>query len=98
MQLIKKIIRSHFLIHALYIVFLVSIIVFTIFGDSGLYQLNSLSGTKRDLDHKIIENQTKIERLENEKVRLTNPDYLESIIRKELGYIKEGEVIYQITP
>lgn len=86
------------LIHILYLVFLIGIIVFTVVGDSGLYQLHSIYNSKKELNHKIKENKNKIEQLENEKIRLTNPDYLESIIRKELGYIKQDEVIYQITP
>ena len=84
--------------HALFFVVLAGIIAFTIFGDSGLYQLHSLYKSKHKLNYQINENRTKIELLENEKVRLNNPSYLESIIRKELGYIKEGEVVYQITP
>ena len=84
--------------HVLFIVILAGIIAFTIFGDSGLYQLHSLYKSKHKIEYQINENKNKIEHLENEKIRLNNPTYLESIIRKELGYIKEGEVVYQITP
>lgn len=98
MGYIRKILSWSLLSHILYLAFLIGIIVFTIFGDSGLYQLHSLYKTKEKLTYHIKENQAKINLLENEKVRLTNPDYLESIIRKELGYIKKGEVVYQVTP
>lgn len=84
--------------HVLFFVILAGIIAFTIFGDSGLYQLHSLYKSKHKIEYQINENKNKIEHLENEKIRLNNPTYLESIIRKELGYIKEGEVVYQITP
>lgn len=98
MSKLKNMFKKPFAIHLLYVALLVGIIVYTIFGDSGLYQLHSLRNTKSDLQFQIKENKTKIELLENEKTRLTNPEYLETIVRKELGYIKEGEVIYQLTP
>lgn len=98
MNLIKKIIHMPVLMHVLYIAVIVGIIVFTIMGDSGLYQLHSLNKSKKMLRSQINETKQNIELLENEKVRLSNPDYLEAIIRQELGYIREGEVIYQMTP
>ena len=84
--------------HILFFIILAGIIAFTVFGDSGLYQLHSLYKSKHKLTYQINENKTMIESLKSEKIRLNNPDYLESIIRKELGYVKDGEVVYQITP
>lgn len=81
-----------------YIIVLLGIIVFTLFGDSGLYQLHKMYGTKNKLAHQIKENETLIKHLEAEKKRLNNPDYLEGIVRNELGYIKDGEIVYQISP
>jgi len=57
-----------------------------------------LRNTKHRLVQQIKESKTKIELLKQEKIRLSNPAYLESIIRRELGYIKDGEVVYQIIP
>lgn len=96
-KLLRLRINWNILTHALYVLLLFGIITFTIFGDSGIYQLHEMSQTKKKLEHQISESRAKIERLEEEKVLLTNPNYAESIIRKELGYIKEGEIVYQIT-
>lgn len=74
------------------------IIIFTIFGDSGLYHLHSLYNSKNKLSFEINSAKSRIHLLETEKLKLTNPDYLESILRKELGYIKDGEKVYQIIP
>lgn len=94
----KKILSWSTLSHLLYITLLLAIIVFTVFGDSGLYQLHSLHESRSRLKHQINETEARINMIEKEKALLTNPAYLESVIRKELGYIKDGEVIYQITP
>jgi len=66
-----------------------------IFGDQGIYQLNRLTMMKKRL---LYQNETltkDIEKLSQEKTLLQDPKNLEPVIRKELGYIKPGEVIYQ---
>jgi cell division protein FtsB len=69
---------------------------FTFFGDKGILQLlrlqKELARTK-EMNTKMGEENQKlreeVKRLQNEK------RYIEEIARKELGMVKEGEVIYQ---
>lgn len=82
--------------HAAYFAFLTAIIAFTVFGDAGLLKLYTERGLKSNLEKNITRIQKRISILEHEKRRLANPAYLESVVRKELGYIKKGEVVYQI--
>lgn len=98
MKGLNKTFLKSFFTHFLYILILLGIIAFTIFGDSGLYYLHSMYKSKTHLEYSIKESQNRIIHLEEEKKRLANPDYLEAIIRDDLGYIKKGEKVYQLTP
>jgi cell division protein FtsB len=68
----------------------------TFFGDKGILHLlrlqNDLARVK-EMNHKMEEENRKLEeevrRLQHEK------RYIEEIARKELGMVKEGEIIYQ---
>ena len=82
---------------ALIVIF--SILLLIIFGDNGIADLRLLQ-TKRD--HLIEKNEAlarenvqlyhQIERLKND------PDYIESIARRELGMIGKVEVILKLRP
>jgi len=68
----------------------------TFFGDKGVFNLLRL---RKELS-RIREDNLKIEeenqRLREEVKRLQNEKrYIEEIARKELGMVKEGEIIYQ---
>jgi len=70
--------------------------LFTFFGDKGILHLVRL---QKDLA-RIKETNNKMEeenrRLQEEVRRLQNEKrYIEEIARKELGMVKEGEIIYQ---
>ena len=60
----------------------------------------------QDIKEKDLEYQRRIAAMEEEhanlleEVRLLqeDPDYLEKVAREKMGLIREGEVIYQITP
>ena len=79
------------------ILFLFSLLLFIMFSDSGLADLFRL---KSERDRLLQEN----ERLKQENLSLfrtierlkNDPEYIESIARKELGMIKKDEVI--LTP
>lgn len=76
----------------------IAVVVFLwalLFGDQGIYQLNKLSLMRRQLAHQRETLKTDAERLTREKTLLEDPKNLEPVIRKELGYIRPGEVIYQ---
>jgi len=84
---------------SLVIVLLFSLLLFIMFSDSGLADLFKLRSEKDRLlqENAMLkrENLTlyrTIERLKND------PEYIESIARKELGMIKEGEVILKPKP
>ncbi|MFC1876953.1 septum formation initiator family protein [Thermodesulfobacteriota bacterium] len=81
------------------ILMLFSLLVFIMFSDSGLADLFKLKSEKDRLLQENArlkrENLTMyrmIERLKND------PEYIESIARKELGMIKKGEVILKSKP
>lgn len=69
---------------------------FTFFGEKGILHLIRI---KKDLSHieqenKMIEEENK--RLSEEVRRLKNDKrYIEEIARKELGMVKEDEIVYQ---
>ena len=70
--------------------------IFTFFGDKGILHLLRL---QKELD-RIKEVNVKIEdenRKLKEEVRRLHDEkrYIEEIARKELGLVKEGEIIYQ---
>ena len=60
----------------------------------------------QDQKQKDREYQAKIEALEDEHQKLLeekrlleeDPDYLEKVAREKMGLIREGEVIYHLTP
>lgn len=60
----------------------------------------------QDSKQKDIEYQTRISALEQENIQLkeerrlleNDPVYLEKVAREKMGLIREGEVIYQLTP
>lgn len=68
---------------------------FLAFGDQGIYQLKRLLEMKNQLTARKILLNDDIDRLVREKEILSNPDNLEMVIRKELGYIRPGEVIFE---
>ncbi len=70
--------------------------LFTFFGDKGILHLVRLQKdlariqeTNKKIEEENRKLQEEIRRLQNEK------RYIEEIARKELGMVKEGEIIYQ---
>ena len=60
----------------------------------------------QDLRSKNHQYKKQIEELSKEQARLleeekrlkTDPEYLEKVVRQEMGVIKKGEVIYRVVP
>jgi cell division protein FtsB len=81
----------------LFILFLFLILgLFTFFGDTGILHLLRLQkelGRIKEMNIKMEEEnrelREEVRRLQHEK------RYIEEIARKELGMVKEGEIIYQ---
>lgn len=71
-------------------------IFFTFFGDKGLLQVYRLRREMREIERVNMEL-----RQENDKLRAeignlrTNKKYIEELARRELGWVKKGEVVYQ---
>ncbi|MBI2345702.1 MAG: septum formation initiator family protein [Deltaproteobacteria bacterium] len=66
-----------------------------IFGDQGLLTWRALSNTQADLSRDETRLTEKVHALELEIERLEDPYYLEPIIRRELGYVRPGETVFQ---
>lgn len=81
---------------SLSILIIFSLLLFIIFGDNGLLDLNLL---KRER-HRLVEKNAKITMdnlsLYREIDRLEHdPGYIEDVVRRELGLIAEDEVIFK---
>jgi len=90
--------RKRSILFLILILFLV-LGLLTFFGDKGVLHLlrlkNELSRIKEANKGTEAENRKlreEVRRLQNEK------RYIEEIARKELGMVKEGEIIYQFNP
>ena len=68
---------------------------FLIMGEQGLYRLRQLHVLRESLLEARTRVSAEIEAKANEKRMLEDPKNLEMIIRKELGYIRPGEIIFQ---
>lgn len=68
---------------------------FLAFGDRGINQLRRLLQMKNQLKAEQTQVNDEVDRLTREKELLSNPANLEMEIRKELGYIRPGEIIFE---
>ncbi|MBI2342797.1 MAG: septum formation initiator family protein [Deltaproteobacteria bacterium] len=68
---------------------------YIIFGDQGLLTLRRLRGTKQSMLQTEQALTHRLEALHEETGRLQDPGYLEILLRKELGYVRPGETVYQ---
>jgi len=78
---------------------LIVLFFFIIFGDDGLRDLRVLKREKAEIEEKIeklkmenVEKYREIDRLEND------PGYIEEIARKELGMVKNEEIVIKPNP
>ncbi len=79
------------------ILVLLSLIMFIIFGENGLTDLNRLTMERDNLFKKNAELVQKNLSLHREIERLKNdPEYVENVARKELGVIGKDEVIFKV--
>jgi cell division protein FtsB len=79
-----------------FILLLIMLSLFTIFGDRGAIHLWRLWGEKKRLDERNFSLQRENEILRDRIYRLRHDDlYLEKVARDELGLARPGEVIYR---
>ena len=69
---------------------------FVIWGDKGIYEREQLRYLNNKLEKERQNILITIKRLQEEKELLSDKRMLENTIRKELGYVKPGEVIFEL--
>ncbi len=70
--------------------------IFTFLGEKGIFSLFHLQKEVARIKEKNVKLEEENQKLREEVKRLqTDRRYIEEIARKELGMIKEGEIIYQ---
>ncbi len=70
--------------------------IFTFFGEKGIFNLFRIQKEVARIKEKNVKLEEENQRLREEVKRLqTDKRYIEEIARKELGMVKEGEIIYQ---
>jgi cell division protein FtsB len=75
---------------------IIFILFFTVFGDKGLLRIYELKQDKGKIDSSLMEVKGENEKLKHEIVALkSDRRYIESIARKDLGLVRNDEVIYQ---
>jgi len=78
--------------------FVFATVIFFIFLPS-YTKMQDLQETNRDFARQIEYLKAKQARMEEEKRLLEeDPEYLEKVAREKMRLIKEGEVVYKITP
>lgn len=82
-------------VHIIGAIALVVFLWMLVMGDQGLFRLGQLHQLKSDLLGSRQRISDEIDEKAHEKQLLEDPKNLELIIRKELGYIRPGEIIYQ---
>lgn len=75
---------------------LVALLLFTAFGERGVFHLWRLWGEKKHLDEKNFLLQKENDALRERVSRIRHDDlYLEKIAREELGLVRPGEMVYR---
>jgi len=76
--------------------FIVTLSLFTTFGERGLFHLWRLWGERRELSETNFLLQKENELLRERIYRLRHDDlYLEKIAREDLGLVRPGEIVYR---
>ena len=86
----------------LLLLILISFLIFgslTFFGEKGILHLFRLRKELIRIEEKNLKLEGENQRLKEEVRRLkSDKRYIEEIARKELGMVKQGEIIYQFDP
>jgi len=78
------------------LIFLLIFGIFTFFGEKGIFSLLLIQKEVARIKEKNVKLEEENQKLREEVKRLqTDRRYIEEIARKELGMVKEGEIIYQ---
>lgn len=80
---------------SIYVLILITILGFAIFGENGAIELNNFQTQLQDLEKRLSNLKTESGAEANSLYGLhNNPGYLEKVSREELGLSKKEEVIY----
>lgn len=72
------------------------LLLWILFGPNGLWQLYKINAKNKELNQLLTEKNKENKQLEKQISRLkTDSAYQEEMARKELGWIKENEILYQ---
>ena len=75
------------------------LILFAFLYLPGLSRLQELRSEEERLSKELGEINQKIQKLEEEKNLLQkDQDYLEKVVREELGLVRPGEMVYKLVP
>lgn len=74
----------------------VALALFAVFGDQGLLKLRHMNQIDLRLEAQIGGLRDENEHLSRSIASLDDPSTLEKVVREELGYLGENEVIYYI--
>lgn len=78
-------------------IFISSIIIYIFFGHNGILKYMELVSVRKSYEQRNIELEKKISEMERElELAQKNREFLENIIRRELGLQKNGEDVYII--
>ncbi len=89
--------KRRVLVVTLILVFILALVTF--FGDQGILHLLQLKKELNRIKEANLQLEKENEGLKEEVRRLKQEKkYIEEIARKELGMVKEGEIIYQFEP
>jgi cell division protein FtsB len=74
----------------------VALALFAVFGDQGLLRLRHMNRIELRLEEQIVGLRGENEHLSHSIASLDDPSSLEKVVREELGYLGDNEVIFYI--
>ena len=85
------------IVSGLIVVFSITIVTISLFGDKGLLELRALQSKEQSLQDEIrdIREQQAIWQTRLASMQ-DNPTYIENIAREKLGFVRENEIIFSL--
>lgn len=74
----------------------IALALFAVFGDQGLLKLRHMHQIESRLGEQISGLQSENERLSVSIASLDDPATLEKVVREELGYLSDNEVVFYV--
>ena len=68
-------------------------------GEMGVFRYLSMRDQTRNLEHELLALQRENASLREDITQLQHdPSKIEQLAREQLGYVRKGEIVYQVTP